>query len=80
MKMYRPYFETAVGFLMTKLSKSDVDDWEKLRRVLIFIYCTLEEKRAFGATNLNEIFTWVDVSYAYGFQPKINPLRSFSGT
>ena len=33
-------------------------------RVLIFVHCTLKERRSFGTTNLNEIFTWVYVSYA----------------
>ena len=64
MKRPRPDLETVVDFLTTRASKSDVDDWEKLRRVLRFVHCTLEGKRAFGATNLNEIFTWVDASYA----------------
>ena len=28
MKKYRPDLETAVGVLKTRVSKSDVDDWE----------------------------------------------------
>ena len=70
MKVYKPDLEKAVIFLKTRVSKIDVDDWGKFRGVLRFVHCTLEEKRAFDATNLNEIFTWVDVSYAihYGMR------------
>ena len=35
-----------------------------MRRTLRFVHCTLKEKRDFGATNINIIFKWVDVSYA----------------
>ena len=35
-----------------------------MRRILRFVHCTLKEKRCFIATNLDEIFTWVDASYA----------------
>ena len=43
-----------------------------MRRVLIFVHCTLKEKRAFGATNLNEIFTWVNASYAIHYDIRIH--------
>ena len=64
MNRSRPDLETAVGFLTTRVSKSDVDDWEKLRKILKFVYFTLKEKRCFGETSLDKIFTWVDSSYA----------------
>ena len=63
MKRSRPDLETAVGFLETRVLKSDVDDREKLRRILRFFHCNLKEKRCLGATSLDEIFTWVDASY-----------------
>ena len=49
----------AVGFLETKVSKSDVDKWEKPRRILWFVHYTLKEKNL-GETSLEEIFTCVD--------------------
>ena len=33
MKRARPDLETAVSFLMRRVSKSDLDDWGKLKRV-----------------------------------------------
>ena len=35
-KRARPDCETTVSFLTKRVSKSDLGDWEKLRRVLIF--------------------------------------------
>ena len=60
MKMSRLDLDIYVSFLTTRVSKSDVDHWWKLRRTLRFVHCTLKEKRAFGVTNINIIFTWVD--------------------
>ena len=36
----------------------------KLRKILRFVHCNLKEKICFGATKLEEIFVWVDESYA----------------
>ena len=55
--------EREVGFLTTRVSKSDMDDWEIAKGPDIF-YCTIKVIRFFGATHLNEISTWVDASYA----------------
>ena len=33
-------------------------------RILRFVQCNLKGKRAFGAVNLDKIFTWADASYA----------------
>ena len=55
-----PDLETDVGFLTTRLLKSDVDDCEKLRMILRFVYFTPKEKRYFRVTILDKIFTWVD--------------------
>ena len=40
-KISRPYLGTAVRFLTTRVSKSDVDDWGRLQRVLRFVRYTL---------------------------------------
>ena len=64
MKGSIPYLDTAMGFLTTRLSKSDVDNREKLRRMMRFFHCTLKEKICFGATSIDEIVTWVDTSYS----------------
>jgi hypothetical protein len=64
MKRARPDLETAVSFLMTRVSKSDEDDWRKLKRCLGFIKGTMNDKRVIGADNINELFVWVDASHA----------------
>ena len=37
MKRARPDLETSVGILCTRVSKSDEDDWKKLRRVIAYV-------------------------------------------
>ena len=41
MKRARPDLETAIDYLCTRVSKSDVDDWKKIRRVIAFVKCTI---------------------------------------
>ena len=64
MQRARPDIETAVSFLMKRVSKSNVDDWKKLRRVIGFLKGTIDEKRIIGATSLTEILTFIDSAYA----------------
>ena len=70
-KRSRPDLDTAVVFLTTRLSKSDVDEWKKLRRIFRFVHCTLKEKRSFGATSIDKIFKCVDESYTVHHEMKI---------
>jgi len=53
-----------VSFLMKRLSKSNVDDWKKLRRVIGFLKGTKDERRIIGATSLTEILIFIDSAYA----------------
>ena len=74
MKRARPDLETAVSFLCTRVTKSDEDDWLKLRRVIAYVQCTINDTRIIGASDLTQIFTWIDAAYA------VNPdMRSQTG-
>ena len=64
MKRARPDLETAVGFLCTRVSKSDDMDWKKLRRVIAFIRGTIDDVRIIGANSISKIYTWIDAAYA----------------
>ena len=64
MKRGRPDVETTVSFLMKRVSKSDVNDWGRLRRLIGFIKKTIDEIRVIGATSLTEIMSYVDSAYA----------------
>ena len=55
---------------MTIVSNSNVDYWVKFRWILRFFHCNLKVKRAFGAKNIDEIFTWVDESYVVHYDMK----------
>ena len=64
MKRDRQDLETDVSYLCTRVSKSDFDDWKKLRRIIAFIKVTINEKRVIGAKSLSSMFTWVDAAHA----------------
>jgi hypothetical protein len=63
-KRARPDIETAVAFLCTRVSKSDVDDWKKLKRVLRYLYGTIDMVRIVGGKDLLTLHTWIDAAYA----------------
>jgi len=46
------------------VSKSDIDDWNKLRRLIGFLKGTIDDIRIIGATSLTEIMTYIDSAYA----------------
>jgi hypothetical protein len=62
-KRSRPDIETTISFLCTRVSKSDEDDWLKLKRLLQFLNQTIDDVRVVAADDLCKLFTWVDASY-----------------
>ena len=63
-KRGKPDIETAVAFLYTRVSKSDVHDWKKLLRVLGFLKVTINDARYIAIDNIKHLFSWADASYA----------------
>ena len=63
MKRSRPDLETAIGFLCTRVTKSDEDDWKKLRRVIAYVKYTIDDIRIIEASSLSDILTWIDEAY-----------------
>ena len=55
--------QTAVGFLTTRVSGPDQDDWNKLKRVLQYLRGTIDLVLTLGADDLLQMCAWVDVSY-----------------
>ena len=49
-----PDIETLISFLSTRVTKSDIDDWNKLRRGLTYIKNTIDDKRIIGITSLTD--------------------------
>ena len=64
MKRGRPDLETLISYLMTRVSKSNEKDWEKLKRGLGFMKGTLDDLRIIGADSLRDLHVWVDASHA----------------
>jgi hypothetical protein len=56
--------DLAIAFLCTRVSKSTKQDWEKLRRLLQYLYGTMNMPRIIGANGMEVMQTWVDASYA----------------
>ena len=57
-------FGEEIDFLCTRVSKSTEEDWVKLRRLLHYLYGTLDMNRIIGAKGLDLMETYVDASYA----------------
>ena len=62
-KRARPDIDLTISFLCSRVDKSTVEDWNKLRRLLHYINGTLEMKRYLSMNNNMELSTWVDASY-----------------
>ena len=54
----------SIAFLSTRVTKSTIQDWEKLKRVLRYIQGTIDMPRIIGADSMLNLVTWVDASYA----------------
>ena len=50
MKRSRPDIEPSVAYFCTRVTKSTVSDWWKLKRTLKFLLCTITDKRIIGMT------------------------------
>ena len=52
-----------MGFLTTRVSGPDQDDWNKLKQVLQYLRGTIDLVLTLEADDLLSMFAWVDVSY-----------------
>ena len=68
-KRARLDIDLAISFLCTRVTCSTDEDWEKLRRLLHYLYGTIDLERIIGVGKggLGTILTWVDASYATHF-------------
>jgi hypothetical protein len=60
----RPDILLAVSFLCTRVSSPTTHDQMKLKRLLEYLYGTLDLTLTLGADDLGKLQTWVDASYA----------------
>ena len=63
-KRTRLDIDRTIAFMCTRVSKSTQEDWIKLRRLLEYLKCTIDEERIIGITNIYVMKTYVDASYA----------------
>ena len=64
LKRARPDLETLVSFLTMRATKSDVDDWKKLKRGLTFLKNTINDKRIIGSKTFTDLYSWIDAAYS----------------
>lgn len=55
---------TTIAFLCTRVSKSTEQDWDKLERLMEYLKGTFGDELCLGADNLDEMGSFVDVSFA----------------
>ena len=70
----RPDIQVTIAFLTSRVSKTDVDDWKKLKRMLCFLNGTINMPLTLSIDSMNIMKTWVDASYAIH-----NNMRSHTG-
>ena len=46
------------------MATPNIDDWQKLERVLTYLSCTKDERRIIGINNISVMNTYIDASYA----------------
>ena len=63
-KRARVDIDLAISFFYTRVSCSTSQDWEKLRRLLHYLFSTLKMPRIRGANGMEILQTYVDVLYA----------------
>ena len=56
-KRTRPDLELSISFLSTRVRQPMDSDWAKLKRVLQYLYSTIDDVRIIGIDDLNGMFT-----------------------
>ena len=62
--MARSNIEMSIAFLCTRLDRSDMDGWKKLKSIITWLQQTINDVSIIDCENLDILFTWVDASYA----------------
>ena len=58
-----PDMEILVSFLTTRVTKSNVDNWEKLKRGLKYVKNKIKDKITIGAKTLSDLYMWIYAEY-----------------
>ena len=74
----RPDIITTIAFLYTRVTKSTEQDWGKLKRLLDYLWSTIDNVLTLGAEELKSIGSFVDVSFAM-HEDMHEELRSHTG-
>ena len=53
----------SINCLTKRVSRSNKDNWETLKKLLLWCKNTIHDPRIIGATSLTNMFTWIDAAY-----------------
>ena len=59
----RPDIEPDMALLTPRVVKSNVGDWNKLKKCISYLNQTVDGVSIIGVSNITGFFTWVDASY-----------------
>ena len=59
----RPDIRTAISYLCTRTTKSDMDDWKKLTRVMRYLQGTVDLKLRLSADGSGKLRWWIDAAF-----------------
>ena len=62
MRGARTDLETSISFSYRRVSKSDVENQKKLKRVLSWVKETINDKKIIGENSLEYVYRWIDTS------------------
>ena len=63
-KRGRPDIQVAIAFLSTRVTQPDIDDWNKLIRVMKYLNATIHLLLTISIYGFNAVKWWVDALYA----------------
>jgi hypothetical protein len=63
-KRGRPDIEVVISFLCTRVKGPTEEDWYKFKRVLMYLYGSINDVRIIGASDLRSLLCMVDASYS----------------
>jgi hypothetical protein len=63
-KRARPDSQVPISFLTSRVTKADVDDWGKLKRLLTYLHGTIDLPLTLSIDDLCVVKTWVDAAFA----------------
>ena len=63
-KRARPDIQTTIAYLCTRVKQPTEDDWQKLIRLMSYLYHTIDEVLTLSTDGTNKVRWWIDAAFA----------------